>query len=164
MSEVRWINNLMGTLYYFNTPIIEFKIEDRKLIYANDLSNGKYYPHELSGGMKQRAAIARALALHPKIVLMDEPFAALDAITRNRLQKELADIAASEHMTVIFVTHNIQEAITLGTRILLMDRGGHVIIDDINPLEKPVTPSMKGYGELWDKYSTALNQENEAAH
>ncbi len=48
MSEVRWINNLMGTLYYFNTPIIEFKIEDRKLIYANDLSNGKYYPHELA--------------------------------------------------------------------------------------------------------------------
>ena len=67
----------------------------------------KYYPHELSGGMKQRAAIAKALALDPEIILMDEPFAALDAITRNKLQRELCRISADSDVTVIFITHNL---------------------------------------------------------
>ena len=120
----------------------------------------KSYPHELSGGMKQRAAIAKALALKPKVVLMDEPFAALDAITRNRLQKELLNIYLAERMTVIFVTHNIQEAITLSTRLILMGRGGQIVIDEKNPLIKPVTPSSEGYGNLWDKFSKALEMEN----
>ncbi len=120
-----------------------------------------YYPHELSGGMKQRAAIARALALRPKIILMDEPFAALDAITRNRLQRELYQIYDKEKATVIFITHNIQEAITLGTRILLMGKNGHINIDMKNPLPKPVAPSTEGYGALWDLFSEALAAENE---
>ena len=116
----------------------------------------KYYPHELSGGMKQRVAIAKALALKPQIILMDEPFAALDAITRNSLQKELYNISTTENMTFIFVTHNIQEALTLGTRVILMGKQGEILIDDENLLEKPVKPSRKGYGEMWDKFSTAL--------
>lgn len=120
----------------------------------------KYYPHELSGGMKQRAAIAKALALKPKVILMDEPFAALDAITRNRLQRELLNIYLKERMTVIFVTHNIQEAITLSTRLILMGRGGRLVIDEKNPLEKPVTPSSQGYGDLWDIFSSALERES----
>ncbi|MCR5137850.1 MAG: ABC transporter ATP-binding protein [Oscillospiraceae bacterium] len=115
-----------------------------------------FYPHELSGGMKQRVAIAKALALKPEIILMDEPFAALDAITRNRLQAELQRIFTEEKITVIFVTHNIQEALTLGTRVILMDSDGAVRIDKINPLEKPVKPSSPGYGELWDLYSQGL--------
>lgn len=120
----------------------------------------KHFPHELSGGMKQRVAIAKALALKPDIVLMDEPFAALDAMTRNNLQKELLELFNRENMTVIFITHNIQEAIVLGTRIIMMNRQGEICIDDYNPLPKPCSPSSPGYGEIWQKFSTALENEN----
>lgn len=115
-----------------------------------------YYPHELSGGMKQRIAIARALALKPQIILMDEPFAALDAITRNRLQGELYEISTREQMTVLFITHNIQEAITLGTRILLIGQRGKIVVDELNTMEHPVRPSNPGYGAMWDRLSKAL--------
>lgn len=120
----------------------------------------KHFPHELSGGMKQRVAIAKALALKPDIVLMDEPFAALDAMTRNNLQKELLELFNRENMTVIFITHNIQEAIVLGTRIIMMNRQGEICIDDYNPLPKPCSPSSPGYVEIWQKFSTALENEN----
>ncbi len=119
-----------------------------------------YYPHELSGGMKQRVAIAKALALHPEIILMDEPFAALDAITRNRLQRELNRISAEEKITVIFITHNIQEAITLGTRLILMGRSGQIVLNEENPLPKPDAPSSPGDGDLWDYFSAALGAES----
>ncbi|HEY2383952.1 MAG TPA: ABC transporter ATP-binding protein [Terriglobia bacterium] len=78
------------------------------------------YPHTLSGGMKQRVAIARAMAMNPQILLMDEPFAALDALTRTKMQEELLQLCAESGFTVIFVTHSIPEAIRLGTRILLL--------------------------------------------
>ncbi len=119
----------------------------------------KYYPHELSGGMKQRVAIAKALALKPEIILMDEPFAALDAITRNNLQKELYRLFSESRITVIFITHNIQEAITLGTRVLMMGKNGKILIDDENKIPKPVKPSSEGYGAMWDKFSQALEKQ-----
>lgn len=122
---------------------------------------GDFYPHQLSGGMKQRVAIAKGLALNPKIILMDEPFASLDAMTRNKLQAELWRIKEKENATVIFITHNIQEALVLGTRILLLSKQGKIKIDMENNIEKPVTPASKGYGEMWKMFNDALWEEDE---
>ncbi|RZL38498.1 MAG: ABC transporter ATP-binding protein [Rubrivivax sp.] len=78
------------------------------------------FPHQLSGGMKQRAAIARALAMRPRVLLMDEPFAALDALTRRSLQEELLRLWSELGFTLLFVTHSIEEALLVGSRILLL--------------------------------------------
>src|SRR5205814_9316561 len=78
------------------------------------------YPHELSGGMKQRVAIVRALAWNPSILLMDEPFSALDELTRGQLQDDLLALWSRERKTVLFVTHNISEAIYLADRVVVM--------------------------------------------
>jgi len=81
---------------------------------------GTHYPHTLSGGMKQRVAIARAMAMEPAILLMDEPFAALDALTRERMQEELLKLWEETRFTMLFVTHSIPEAVRIGNRVLLL--------------------------------------------
>ena len=81
------------------------------------------YPDELSGGQKQRVGIARALASHPKILLMDEPFGAVDEITRHSLQDEILSIYHELHITIFFITHDIREALRLGTRVMIMKDG-----------------------------------------
>lgn len=81
------------------------------------------YPDELSGGQKQRVGIARALASHPKILLMDEPFGAVDEITRHSLQDEILRIYHELHITIFFITHDIREAMRLGTRVMIMKDG-----------------------------------------
>jgi NitT/TauT family transport system ATP-binding protein len=96
------------------------------------------YPAQLSGGMRQRVGLARALAARPDILLMDEPFASVDAQTREVLQEELLAIWSRERQTVIFVTHSIDEAITLGDRVVIMGaRPGHVRADVEIPIERP---------------------------
>ena len=80
----------------------------------------RHFPHQLSGGMRQRSAIARAFVTKPAMLLMDEPFAALDALTRRRMQDELLQLWADTHFTVLFVTHSIPEAVLIGNRILLL--------------------------------------------
>jgi NitT/TauT family transport system ATP-binding protein len=96
------------------------------------------YPHELSGGMRQRGAIARALATDPAILLMDEPFAALDAQTREILQGEVERIWSATRKTIIFVTHNVREAVRLADRVVLMGtRPGRVLHEEIVDLPRP---------------------------
>lgn len=127
---------------------------------VNLLKYKNYYPHQLSGGMKQRVAIAKGMALGSKIIMMDEPFAALDAMTRNQMQTELMNIKEKEKMTVLFITHNIQEAIALGNRIMVMSKDGVIKEHMCNTIEKPVTPASVGYGELWEHLNNLLTEES----
>ncbi len=94
-----------------------------------DLSLRKRFPSELSGGQQQRVGIARALAATPDLVLMDEPFGAVDAITREALVQEIKKIHAQVGITIMFVTHDIEEALTLGTKVMVMDQGQIVQYD-----------------------------------
>jgi NitT/TauT family transport system ATP-binding protein len=105
------------------------------------------YVHELSGGMKQRVALARALAPDPRVLLMDEPFAALDAQTRDVLHVELTEIWRATKKTVVFVTHNVREAVRLGDRVVLMaTRPGRVKLDETISLARPrITESDVAY-------------------
>lgn len=98
------------------------------------------YPGALSGGMKQRVAIARAMSMEPAILLMDEPFAALDALTRQKMQQELLALWADTKFTLLFVTHAIDEAIIVGTRILLLSAHPGRIVADI-PVNKRISSS-----------------------
>ena len=88
-------------------------------------------PHEISGGMKQRVGIARALSIEPKVLLLDEPFGALDALTRAHLQDELMKIVAKTGSTVLMVTHDVDEAVLLSDRIVMMTNGPAATIGDI---------------------------------
>jgi NitT/TauT family transport system ATP-binding protein len=116
------------------------------------------YPDTLSGGMKQRVAIARALAVEPEILLMDEPFAALDAQMRHVLQDQLLDLWQSDRRTVLFITHSLEEAILLGDRVLVMSaRPGRIIASKTVPFERPRSADIRTsaefaalHAELWD--------------
>src|SRR5439155_2430296 len=96
------------------------EIANRYIELVNHKRFARSYMHELSGGMKQRVQLARALAVEPRMLLMDEPFAALDAQTRDVLQQELQEIWARTGATVLFVTHNVREAAILGDRVIVM--------------------------------------------
>ena len=122
----------------------------------------RYWPHELSGGMRQRVAIARALAVKPSILLMDEPFGALDALTRRALQQELVRIWQLTKMTVIFVTHNLQEALYLGDRVLCLSRRPARIKREITielPRPRDVENPDAGMKEIIREMQDALYSE-----
>jgi osmoprotectant transport system ATP-binding protein len=105
------------------------------------------FPHELSGGQRQRVGVARALAANPDLLLLDEPFGALDAITRTNLQKEFASLVKNLNKTAVFVTHDLHEAFVLGTRICLMDKGRIVLNETPENFQKSELALAQAYLE-----------------
>ena len=113
---------------------------ERAMHYIDKVNLSKFadsYPHTLSGGMKQRVAIARGMAMEPDILLMDEPFAALDALTRRKMQDELLALWEDTRFTVLFVTHSIPEAIKIGNRILLLSPHPGQVKAELNTADSP---------------------------
>lgn len=107
---------------------IRGRVEELLHLVGLEATLSSRYPHELSGGQRQRVGVARALAADPAILLMDEPFGALDALTRDELQREFLSLQRRLNKTVVFVTHDLREALRLGSRIALMDAGRLVTV------------------------------------
>jgi NitT/TauT family transport system ATP-binding protein len=125
---------------------------------------GRSWVHELSGGMKQRVALARALAMDPAVLLLDEPFGALDAITRDRLHSELQELWLTTHKTMIFVTHNVREAVVLGDRVVVMSpRPGRIVAEHRIDLARPRNMEDHGVIPLASRILDDL-QVNEETH
>ena len=117
-------------------------------------------PHELSGGMRQRVALARALAQDADVLLMDEPFGALDAMTRDLLHDELDRICAGRQLTIIFVTHNVREAVRLGDRVVVLSsRPGRIIDEFAVPIEHPRRIDSARVAELAGRITDRLREE-----
>jgi NitT/TauT family transport system ATP-binding protein len=133
------LENVMLPMRLMGTPKSEAR--ERAMTWLDLVGlaqNARLYPQELSGGMQRRCAVARTLAYEPRLVLMDEPFGALDAITRLALQEHLVKLWSNLNSTVVFVTHDLTEAILLGDRIMVMSTGPGRIIDDIQvPFPRP---------------------------
>ena len=121
---------------------------------------GDKRPHELSGGMRQRTAVARALAQGADILLMDEPFGSLDAMTRDLLHDELERLWRDRGFTVLFVTHDVREAIRLGDRVaILTSRPGHVAEELTIDLPRPRTVGDAAVGALAERITNRLREE-----
>lgn len=125
-KNITYVPDLSGQ---WDRPTAKRKVGELLEKVGLDMSYAKRYPDELSGGQCQRVGIARALASNPEILLMDEPFGAVDEITRKTLQGEILHIQKKLNVTVIFITHDIKEALRLGTRVLVMDEGGIAQLD-----------------------------------
>ena len=136
---------------------IHRRVEDLLQMVGLEVELAARYPHQLSGGQRQRVGVARALAADPAILLMDEPFGALDALTRDQLQREFISLQERLNKTVVFVTHDLREALRLGSRIALMESGRLVTV--LPPLEflqskDPLAAAYaQAFGDGWDSAS-----------
>jgi NitT/TauT family transport system ATP-binding protein len=129
----RVLQNVLLPAEILGLPIRESRERAHELLAMVGLKGSEdKYPYELSGGMQQRAAIARALVHDPKLILMDEPFGALDALTRERMNLELLSIWKRSGKTIVFVTHGIAEAVFLGTRVIVLTAGPARMADNIS--------------------------------
>ncbi len=124
---------------------IQQRVEELMRLVGLDPNLSTRYPRELSGGQRQRVGVARALAADPPILLMDEPFGALDPITRAELQKEFRDLQSRLKKTVVFVTHDLREALLLGTRIALMESGYLVTVVPADQFTRSPDPLVAAY-------------------
>jgi NitT/TauT family transport system ATP-binding protein len=137
------------------------EISDRFIALVGLQNFADVYPHQLSGGMKQRVAIARVLANDAEVVLMDEPFGALDAMTRERLQDELVEIWSRTGLTVIFVTHSIEEAIFLADRVVVMSPGpGRIDNEYLIDLPRPRDIASPEFNEWRRLLSSQLHSHH----
>ena len=140
------------------------QLADRYISLVNLRKFEKAYIHELSGGMKQRAQLARALAVEPRMLLMDEPFAALDAQTRDVLQQELQEITRRMRTTVLFVTHNVREAVILGDRVVVMTPAPGKLKSEIPvALPRPRGPDSHAVVDLAARVRSELEHDIYAA-
>ena len=122
------------------------------------------YPHQLSGGMKQRVAIGRVLANEAHLALMDEPFGALDAMTRERLQEELLAIWRATELSVVFVTHSLEEAIFLADRVTVMSPGpGRIVAEERIVLERPRDVSSPAFNAVHRRLASLLHLDHAEA-
>lgn len=149
-----WLNlrdNIAFGLKMRDGPKVSWPEVDRVIDLIGLKGFESHKPYELSGGMQQRVAIARALVMHPRVLLMDEPFGALDAQTRETMQDFLIELWERIGATVIFVTHDIDEAIMLGSRLVVMSaRPGRVSLDEPVPLARPRNWDMTTTREFLD--------------
>jgi NitT/TauT family transport system ATP-binding protein len=160
----RILQNVLLPAEILGLPMGEARARARALLRLVGLEGSEdKYPYELSGGMQQRAAIARALVHDPKLVLMDEPFGALDALTREKMNLELLRIWKESGKTILFVTHGISEAVFLGTRVVVMTAGPARMADNILiELPYPRTLDMKthhAFGEYTRRIYRLLGME-----
>ena len=138
------LENIMFPVELLHRPLKDHLPRARDLLRLTGLEGFAHHkPHQLSGGMRQRAAICRALVYDPDILLMDEPFSALDAITRDEMNDALLDIWSRYTKTALFVTHSIREAVYLADRVLVMNRRPATIVADIQiPFARPRDPGI----------------------
>ena len=153
----RVLQNVMLPAEILGLPIPESRERARDLLAMVGLTGFEdKFPYELSGGMQQRAAIARALVHDPKLILMDEPFGALDALTREKMNLELLNIWKKSGKTILFVTHGISEAVFLGTRVIVFTAGPARMADNIQiELPEPRTLDIKT-SQIFGEYSRRI--------
>jgi NitT/TauT family transport system ATP-binding protein len=153
----RILDNVLLPAEILGLPRRESRDRARDLLALVGLSGYEdKYPYELSGGMQQRAAIARSLIHDPKLILMDEPFGALDALTRERMNLELLRIWRESRKTILFVTHGIAEAVFLGTRVIVLTAGPARMADNFSiELPHPRTLDMKTH-EVFGDYTRRI--------